>query len=66
MILAYRMAWHEMRLLLSKLLYHFDLVVDDESRNWTEQNVYILWQKKPLMCRLSPRTEIGGRAYKGG
>ncbi|RYO79135.1 hypothetical protein DL764_010045 [Monosporascus ibericus] len=45
------MAWHEMRLLLSKVLFNFDLQLCDESRDWADQKVYILWQKKPLMCR---------------
>lgn len=45
------MAWHEMRLLLAKVLASFDLELCDKSEDWTDQKVYILWQKKPLMCR---------------
>ncbi|KAI5921296.1 cytochrome P450 [Camillea tinctor] len=50
------MAWHEMRLLLTKVLFNFDLELCDESRNWTDQKVYILWEKHPLMCRAVPVT----------
>ncbi|RYP64168.1 hypothetical protein DL771_008904 [Monosporascus sp. 5C6A] len=45
------LAWHEMRLLLSKVLFNFDLKLYDESRDWADQKVNILWQKKPLMYR---------------
>ncbi|KAI0836433.1 cytochrome P450 monooxygenase-like protein [Hypoxylon sp. FL0890] len=48
------MAWHEMRLLLTKILVNFDLELCEESRDWTNQKVYILWQKKPLMCCVTP------------
>lgn len=49
------MAMHEMRLMAAKVLYHFDLVLDggdDEGRRWTDQKAYVLWEKKPLMCRM--------------
>ncbi|KAI0012831.1 cytochrome P450 monooxygenase-like protein [Xylariaceae sp. FL0662B] len=48
------LAWHEMRLLLAKVLYNFDLELCAESRDWSDQKVYVLWQKKPLMCRVIP------------
>ncbi|KAH9900466.1 cytochrome P450 monooxygenase-like protein [Xylariomycetidae sp. FL2044] len=50
-------AWHEMRLLLSNVLMDFDLELCTESMDWLDQKVYILWQKKPLMCRATARTE---------
>lgn len=46
------MAYHEMRLIMSKLLYTFDLQLCPESNNWADQDVYKLWEKKPLMCTL--------------
>ena len=48
------MAYHEMRLLLAKLIYNFDFELCEESYGWKEQNVYILWEKNPLLCRLRP------------
>lgn len=48
------MAWHEMRLLLAKVLFNLDFELCDESRDWIDQKVYLLWQKKPLMCRAIP------------
>lgn len=46
------MAWHEMRLLAAKLLFSFDVEVCEESKDWSNQKVYALWEKKPLFCRL--------------
>lgn len=46
-----------MRLLVSKVLIDFDLELCDASRDWIDQKTYILWQKKPLMCRAIPATK---------
>lgn len=48
------LAWHEMRLLLVSVLLHFDLRLDEESKHWDDQKVYTLWEKRPLMCTLTP------------
>ena len=48
------MAYHEMRLIIAKVLYNFDLELGEESHDWRDQPTYILWQKKPLMCNLRP------------
>jgi cytochrome P450 len=46
------MAYHEMRLIIAKVLYHFDIELCPESNDWDDQNTYILWEKKPLICKL--------------
>jgi hypothetical protein len=46
------MAYHEMRLMIAKVLYNFDIELCPESNNWNEQATHILWEKKPLMCKL--------------
>jgi cytochrome P450 len=46
------MAYHEMRLILAKVFYNFDLELCPESSNWDDQNTYFLWEKKPLICKL--------------
>ena len=51
------MAYHEMRLIIAKVVYNFDLELCPESENWIEQDAYILWQKSPLMVRLK---SVGG------
>lgn len=41
-----------MRLLISTVLLHFDLELCAESKGWSDQKVYTLWEKHPLMCML--------------
>ncbi|KAK5658141.1 hypothetical protein OQA88_2114 [Cercophora sp. LCS_1] len=45
------MAMHEMRLILARVLFRFDLVLCEESTEWTKQRAFVLWEKKPLVCR---------------
>lgn len=51
----YSLAYCEIRLILCKLLYHFDLTLCPESSTWTNQKVYFLWDKPPLMVTLKDR-----------
>lgn len=48
------MAYHEMRLIMAKVLYAFDLELMPESKDWAAQQTFILWQKTPLKCKLRP------------
>ncbi|KAI1849772.1 hypothetical protein JX265_008110 [Neoarthrinium moseri] len=49
------LAYAEMRLILAKIIYNFDLTLADESRNWLEgQKAYILWEKPALDVYLTP------------
>jgi hypothetical protein len=52
MLILCSLAYHEMRLILAKVLFSFDVEVTPESEEWAEQETYILWQKKPLICKL--------------
>jgi hypothetical protein len=45
----------EMRLILATTLWHFDLHLLEESLDWHDQKIYILWEKKPLIVRAVPR-----------
>ncbi|KAJ5114520.1 hypothetical protein NUU61_000279 [Penicillium alfredii] len=49
------LAYCEVRLILCKLLYNFDLALCPESTNWTDQKVYFLWDKPALMVSLRDR-----------
>jgi averantin hydroxylase len=45
----------EMRLILTKLLYNFDLELDKRSINWIQgQKTYSLWEKPPLWIVVKP------------
>jgi cytochrome P450 len=51
--LGKNMAYHEMRLVLTKLLWHFDFELCEESKSWAEsQKVFALWEKKPLLVKV--------------
>ncbi|KAJ3579139.1 hypothetical protein NPX13_g1417 [Xylaria arbuscula] len=51
--LGMNLAWHEMRLMLARLVFEFDIESDTGS-DWLDQNVYVIWDRKPLKCRLNP------------
>ncbi|KAL7626103.1 hypothetical protein AAE478_002873 [Parahypoxylon ruwenzoriense] len=42
------LAYHEMRLIMAKVLWNFDLTLDEKSSNWNNQKIYSLWEKPPL------------------
>jgi len=46
------LAYAEMRLILAKVLYNFDLDLDVKTGQWMDQKVYTLWEKKPLWVKL--------------
>ncbi|KAJ5971210.1 uncharacterized protein N7479_001128 [Penicillium vulpinum] len=50
----------EMRLILCKLLYHFDIALCPESTNWADQKAYFLWDKPALMVTLKDRFPNAG------
>ena len=46
------LAYNEMRVILARLFWNFDLELCPESKEWDQQYSYTLWEKRPLMCRL--------------
>lgn len=58
-----------MRLILSKILWNFDLELDEKKTgDWMNQRVYVLWEKPPLWVRLTPVKRVGKteRSEKSG
>ncbi|KAI0096629.1 cytochrome P450 [Nemania sp. FL0031] len=45
------MAWHEMRMILSKLIFNFDMQTEVDT-SWRDQNVFVIWDRKPLPVTL--------------
>jgi hypothetical protein len=43
-----------MRLLMANTMLHFDMKLCEESKDWNDQRIFILWEKKPLMATLTP------------
>ncbi|KAK1974965.1 cytochrome P450 [Colletotrichum cereale] len=51
------LAMSEMRVILARVIWNFDLQIEDDCRNWLEQELYGLWKKGPLKVRLTPRKD---------
>ncbi|KAI1112667.1 cytochrome protein [Nemania sp. NC0429] len=49
------LAMHEMRSILAKVLWNFDLTLDESSQNWHDQKILALWVKPPLQVHIKPR-----------
>ncbi|KAF1933944.1 cytochrome P450 46A1 [Didymella exigua CBS 183.55] len=50
--LGKNMATHEMRLILTKVVWSFDLQLCEQQSDWLEQKLYSTWEKMPLMVKL--------------
>ncbi|KAJ2998612.1 hypothetical protein NUW58_g262 [Xylaria curta] len=50
------LAYHEMRLIMAKILFNFDLRLDASCNDWYRQRIYGLWEKPPLKVYLTGRT----------
>ena len=49
------LAYAEMRLILAKIIYNFDMTICNDSLRWIEdQKTYILWDKPSLNVYMSP------------
>lgn len=55
----YSLAYAEIRLVLARLVWNFDMEICDEDKNWVvEQRAYTVWEKPDLRMWLKPRKEI--------
>ncbi|KAK1674114.1 cytochrome P450 [Colletotrichum godetiae] len=53
--LGRNLAYVEMRLILARLIWNFDVEIDEEYKDWAQkQQVFILWDKGPLKAHLTP------------
>lgn len=49
------LAYVEMRIMLARMIWNFDLVLADDSQDWMErQMIYVLWAKGALNVYLKP------------
>ncbi|OGM51127.1 sterigmatocystin biosynthesis P450 monooxygenase stcL, partial [Aspergillus bombycis] len=53
--LGKNLAHMEMRLMLTKLLFNFDIALTPASDEWNRQKAFTIWDKPALMVRLSDR-----------
>ncbi|KAJ3494886.1 hypothetical protein NLG97_g3787 [Lecanicillium saksenae] len=61
--IAQNLAYAEMRLILAKLLWNFDISLADESRDWeSKSRIFMVYQKEPLYISIS-RMPLKRRQY---
>ncbi|KAF2101263.1 cytochrome P450 monooxygenase [Rhizodiscina lignyota] len=54
--LGRNLAYAEMKLILARIIFNFDLQLVDKELKWMEQQkVYVLWQKPELMVKVNER-----------
>jgi cytochrome P450 len=49
------LAWAEVRTILGRLIWNFDMELLDASKGWERQMVFVLWSKPSLMVKLRAR-----------
>ncbi|KAJ5788416.1 hypothetical protein N7457_003406 [Penicillium paradoxum] len=49
------LAYVEMRMILTRMIYNFDMELDQPELDWMDHNCYVLWDKPELMVRLELR-----------
>ncbi|KAJ5334645.1 isotrichodermin C-15 hydroxylase [Penicillium brevicompactum] len=49
------LAYVEMRLILTRIIFNFNLELTEPEVDWRDQKCYTLWTKKPLMVKISER-----------
>ncbi|KAF5681251.1 cytochrome P-450 monooxygenase [Fusarium heterosporum] len=52
------LAHNEMRLLLTRLLWKFDLEILPENKGWFDQRVFVFWEKRGLQVKLTAVNRI--------
>ena len=50
--LGKNLAYNEMRSILARVIFAFDMELCPESQNWSDQPTFLLWEKPPLMVQL--------------
>lgn len=46
------LAFVEMRVVLTRLLWEFDIELIDKAQEWEKARVFLIWEKKPLFVKL--------------
>lgn len=50
------LAYGEMRIMLARIMYHFDFTLDGNHDHWLDsQSIFLVWEKGPLKVKLTPR-----------
>ncbi|RAH67354.1 cytochrome P450 [Aspergillus aculeatinus CBS 121060] len=49
------LAYVEMRIILARMIFNFDMELEDTESDWLDQECHLLWDKSALMVKLKPR-----------
>jgi hypothetical protein len=53
-----RLAYFELRSILARMMWHFEIELDAESRDWMDDpKEFALWHKPPLFVKLKHRAD---------
>ena len=52
---SFRLAYSEMRLIIARILWNFEMSMCNKREVWTDQKVYWSWERPPLMMELKER-----------
>lgn len=56
---CYSLAYAEMRLIMARMVWNFDITLAEDSQNWMETNeLFILWDNPPLNVYLTPHSSV--------
>ncbi|KAJ5921061.1 cytochrome P450 monooxygenase [Penicillium verhagenii] len=50
------LAFAEASLILALLLWNFELKLSPDCSNWADQRAFVIWDRKPLLVKLTPRS----------
>jgi hypothetical protein len=45
-----------MRMILARMIFNFDMELEQPEQDWLDQVSFVLWEKPKLMVRLKPRS----------
>lgn len=54
MLMRNSLAYAEMKVILARMIWNFDMVLDDRSKNWSDMKMFNLWEKGELFVKLTP------------
>ncbi|KAK1706783.1 hypothetical protein CaCOL14_013284 [Colletotrichum acutatum] len=58
------LAYTEMRIILARIIWNFEMKLSDESQRWTEgQDAWVVWKKPALKVYLTPRDLLESKAH---
>ncbi|KAJ5486234.1 hypothetical protein N7530_000534 [Penicillium desertorum] len=49
------LAYVEMRIILARMVFNFDMELDQPEKDWMDQECFVLWNRPKLMIKLKPR-----------